>query len=177
MKKVLRFCVIELIFIYLFTQLVLSPCIWIPTGSMSPTIPAGSLIAVCKDFMMQSGYDRGDIILFYSSQNIKLCKRIIALGGETIEIRDGVTYIDGTVLNETYAVGMEEVEDFGPYTVPEDSFFCMGDNRLDSMDSRYWDDPAVSKEDVVGKAVVMWFENKSGICWKMFQTFQYSEEQ
>ena len=81
-------------------------------------------------------------------------KRIIGLPGETVEIRDGHIYIDGSsepledVETKEYMVG-----NYGPYTVPEGCYFVMGDNRNDSKDSRYWINPYVSKDKILGKAV------------------------
>ena len=104
----------------------------IPSGSMENTIMTGDRVDESQLFI----------------------KRIIGLPGETVEIRDGHIYIDGSsepledVETKEYMVG-----NYGPYTVPEGCYFVMGDNRNDSKDSRYWINPYVSKDKILGKAV------------------------
>lgn len=70
--------------------------------------------------------------------------------------KDGYMYIDGTILEETYLKEPMEGE-FGPFTVPEDSYFVMGDNRNNSWDSRYWTDSFVDKKEIVGRAEFEYF--------------------
>ena len=100
--------------------------------------------------------ERFDIIIFKfpDDESQLFIKRLIGLPGETVEIRDGHIYIDGfsepleDVETKEYMVG-----NYGPYTVPEGCYFVMGDNRNDSKDSRYWINPYVSKDKILGKAV------------------------
>ena len=77
-------------------------------------------------------------------------KRVIGLPGETVEIKGGEVYIDGEVLEEPY-LDVETIGDFGPYEVPEESYFMMGDNRNDSQDSRYWNNTFVKRNKILGK--------------------------
>ncbi len=76
-----------------------------------------------------------------------LIKRVVAVGGQTIDLRDGKLYVDGVERDEPYTLGKatESLSDITgsaqisyPYTVPEGSVFCMGDNRTNSLDSRYF---------------------------------------
>ncbi len=92
---------------------------------------------------------RGDIIVFQFPQDPSkdFIKRCIATGGETIQIKDKVVYVNGRALDEPYAIhsdptvrpaGFDYRDNFGPYTVPQGDLFMMGDNRDNSNDSRYW---------------------------------------
>jgi signal peptidase I len=79
-------------------------------------------------------------------------KRVIGLPGETIEGIDGYVYINGEKIEETYVKSLLE-ENFGPYTIPENCYFMMGDNRSMSFDSRLWENKYVSIDKIVGKAM------------------------
>lgn len=125
----------------------------VPTGSMENTIMPGSRIIINRLAYLTDEPQRGDVISFWYPDNEEenYLKRIIGLPGETVEGKDGKIYIDGEELEETY---IKEVsyQDFGPYLVPEDSYFVMGDNRNDSWDSRYWKNKFVEKKAIVGRA-------------------------
>ena len=130
----------------------------VPTGSMETTIMKGSRIIINRLSYVNASPERGDIIAFYFPDDGKslYLKRIIGLPGETIEGIDGLVYINGEPLREDYI--REEInEDFGPYVIPEDSWFVMGDNRNNSLDSRYWNDKFVEKDEIVGRAEVEYF--------------------
>ncbi len=130
----------------------------VPSGSMETTIMTGSRIIVNRLAYIAGEPQRGDIIAFYYPDDGKTIylKRIIGLPGEKIEGIDGTIYIDGTPLMESYI--REETEgDFGPYVVPEDGFFVMGDNRNNSMDSRFWKNKFVEKSEIVGRAEMEYF--------------------
>ena len=124
--------------------------------SMQPTLSDGDNLIVDKLSYRFHDPERFDIIVFpfQFQDNTYYIKRIIGLPGETVEIRDGHIYIDGSsepledVETKEYMVG-----NYGPYTVPEGCYFVMGDNRNDSKDSRYWINPYVSKDKILGKAV------------------------
>ena len=91
-------------------------------------------------------------------------KRVIGLPGETVTVKDGKIYIDGKEQTQAVSFCPEEMAgSFGPYEVPEDSYFVMGDNRNNSLDSRYWDNTYVKKEAILAKAGFRyWPLNKVG---------------
>lgn len=97
---------------------------------------------------------QGDIIYFRSKEeggDVVLVKRIIGTPGDVVEEKDGVIYINGAPLQENYLNEQPEPLDFGPYIVPADSYFVLGDNRNHSHDSRYWEYPFVNKSDILAK--------------------------
>ena len=104
--------------------------------------------------------ERYDIIIFkYPDDESQLfIKRLIGLPGETVEIRDGKVYIDGSSepLDDSF-VPDTPTGNYGPYTVPEDCYFMLGDNRENSRDSRYWNNTFVTFDEIVGKAVIRYF--------------------
>lgn len=132
----------------------------IPTASMEPTIPAGSVV-MCDRVQYGVGGrtpQRQDIIIFWSDQMDEyLCKRVIGMPGDTVMIQDGIVYINDTVLKEPYVVN-NKIETIGPFEVPDNSYFVMGDNRPDSYDSRYWQDPFVDADDIDGRVILLNFE-------------------
>ena len=85
-------------------------------------------------------------------------KRVIGLPGEVVEIKDGKVYIDGspTPLDDSF-IPEKMVGSYGPYTVPENCYFMLGDNRNDSKDSRSWKNKFVRFDQLVGKAVVRYY--------------------
>lgn len=128
----------------------------VPSGSMESTIMTGSRIIINRLAYLSGTPERGDIISFHCPDDadpnaIPYLKRIIALAGETIEGKDGKIYINGNILNEPY-ISDHSFEDFGPYTVPGDSCFVMGDNRSNSWDSRFWTNKFVSYDVIAGRA-------------------------
>lgn len=131
----------------------------VPTGSMETTIMPGSRMIGFRVAYLFSEPKRGDIMIFkYPDDPSQLfVKRVIGLPGETVEIVDGITYINGEMLEEDYInpdywLTPVENEDYGPYTVPEDSYFMMGDNRGNSRDSRKWNNKFLNRSGIVGKA-------------------------
>ncbi len=128
----------------------------IPSGSMENTIMPGDRIIGNRLAYIAGDPERFDVIIFrYPDDESQLfIKRIIGLPGETVEIRDGKIYINGS------SQPLDDVEtketmvgSFGPYTVPEDSYFVMGDNRNNSLDSRYWENTFVTRDEILGEAV------------------------
>jgi len=135
----------------------------IPSGSMRDTLLLGDYIFVNKLIYKFIEPKRGDIVIFkYPLQDNETgivksiketyelivlrkkvqrkdyIKRIIAVPGDVVTGRDGAVFVNDEVYEEPYVRG-KDYEPFGPYKVPEGSYFVMGDNRSDSRDSRDWD--------------------------------------
>lgn len=148
----------------------------IPSGSMIPTFEIGDRIFVNK-FLYGARVpftkirlpglrtpERGDIIVFISTETPKkdFVKRLIAMGGETVGIKDGSICIDGKAVREPASLRSFYYYNKGDYgkegltiTVPKDSYFVMGDNSASSRDSRYWG--FVPKENVLGKVILIYW--------------------
>lgn len=148
----------------------------IPTGSMRPTLLEGDLILVNKfiygakipftsDLRLPPVRDlkRGDVIVFVYPEDPQkdFIKRLVALPGETVEIKNGTIYINGQPLTDSvfgrifyYSLGDFEKPNF-KINIPEDSYFVLGDNSASSKDSRYWG--FVPHKNILGKALIIYF--------------------
>ncbi len=154
----------------------------IPSGSMIPTFNIGDRIFVNK-FLYSARIPfvnwrlpildikepkRGDIIVFISPEEPKkdFVKRLIAFGGENVEIKDGKILINGRTSEEPFFKGVYyyNAGDYGQegkvIKVPPDSYFALGDNSANSRDSRYWG--FIPKKNLVGKAVLIY--------WPLYRT-------
>ena len=162
------------IVVALIIAIFLKTCIFanivIPTGSMLNTIQEGDRIIASRLAYINDEPQRYDIIIFrYPDDETQLfAKRIIALPGETIEVKNGIVYITDKNGNKSTArtdfiTNCIPTGNFGPYTVPLGSYFVMGDNRNDSWDSRYWDNKTVKKEKIIGKVKFRYFPNPGKI--------------
>lgn len=90
-----------------------------------------------------------------------LIKRVVAVGGQTVEIRGGVLLVDGAAVDEPYVIPGRVAADYGPVTVPEDHVFVLGDNRTQSEDSRAFG--AIPESSIVGRAFVrLWPPSRLG---------------
>ncbi|MCX7682532.1 MAG: signal peptidase I [Anaerolineae bacterium] len=114
---------------------------WIPSGSMIPTLEPGDRVLVLKFWyhLPNTSPKRGDIVVFKYPVDPRrdFVKRIVGLPGDVVEMRRGVVYVNGISLSEPYVVNHDEF-DMPPVEVPKGNYFCMGDNRPNSQDSRYW---------------------------------------
>lgn len=127
---------------------------WLPVlqiygSSMTPTLNEGEVVVSVKG----SSFKQGDLIAFYYGNKI-LVKRCIATPGQWVDIdEDGNVYVDGNRLNEPYV----KEKAFGdcdiklPYQVPEDRYFCMGDHRETSVDSRNSSVGCIAEEQIIGR--------------------------
>ena len=135
---------------------VLVATIWMPVlqiygGSMTPTLNEGDIVVSIKG----SDFEPGDLVAFYLGNKI-LVKRCIAGPGQWVDIDDdGNVSVDGKLLEEPYltekSLGGSNIE--LPYQVPDNRYFCMGDHRSTSVDSRHKEVGCVSEEQIVGKIV------------------------
>lgn len=113
----------------------------IPTGSMESTIMIGDRVLAEKISYHFRDPKPGDVIVFDdpTARHPQLIKRIIAVGGQEIDIRDDRVYIDGEAIDEPYVHGLPTTvgTERMPFTVPEGYVWVMGDNRPNSGDSRF----------------------------------------
>ena len=132
----------------------------IPSPSMDNTIMTGDRIFGNRLAYVLGDPQRFDIVIFrYPDDESQLfIKRIIGLPGETVEITDGKVYIDGseTPLDDSFTPETP-TGNYGPYTVPENCYFMLGDNRNNSKDSRFWQNTYVERDAILGKAVLKYF--------------------
>ncbi|MHB8264082.1 MAG: signal peptidase I [Acidimicrobiales bacterium] len=133
---------------------------YIPSGSMEPTLMIGDRILVDKlSFQFGGHVTTGDIVVFkrppwanVGPPNIKyLVKRVIGLPGETISSHAGQVYIDGHLLKEPFLPKGTITQGIKTLTIPKNHYFVMGDNRVDSEDSRFFG--PIPGSLIVGKVV------------------------
>lgn len=121
----------------------------VPTGSMLDTIQEGDMLIGEKVTLRWDAPSAGDVVTFDSplEPGTVLIKRVVASEGQVIDLRGGVLYVDGVAQDEPYTEGKptESLSSLQgsaqiqyPYTVPDGCVFCMGDNRTNSLDSRYF---------------------------------------
>ncbi|MBW2636913.1 MAG: signal peptidase I [Deltaproteobacteria bacterium] len=181
--------IIIAILIALFIRTFLVQAFKIPSGSMKETLLIGDHILVNKfiygltiPFLRKtlvpvSDPERGDVVVFiYPIDRSKdFIKRVVGIAGDTIEIKNKKIFINGAPSNDAHGVykdnliyprAMQPRDNFGPVTVPEGSLFVMGDNRDQSLDSRFWG--FVNLKDVLGQAFIIywsWNTNESDVRW------------
>jgi signal peptidase I len=129
--------------------------------SMQPTLQDGDRLLINKFSLLFDTPKKGDVITFRdpSDPNRYLVKRVIGLPGDTVEIRNGVLYVNGTAMQEPYINSRIEDGDFGPVRVKEGTVFVMGDNRhrFASRDSRYESVGLVPFDLIDGKVeLILW---------------------
>ena len=162
----------------------------IPSGSMKPTLLVGDHILVNKfiygvkvpfsniTLIPVKDPKRGDIVVFKFPEDPKkdFIKRVIAVAGDTVQIRNKKVYINDKPMEDPYGThldphlipgGARPRDNLGPVAVPPNSLFVMGDNRDHSYDSRFWG--FVNQSAVKGKAFIIywsWDKENSGIRWR-----------
>lgn len=132
---------------------------YIPSGSMEPTLEINDRLVVEKVSYYFNLPERGDIVVFWPPESLfppgkrrdAFIKRVIGLPGDTVEVRNGQVIVDGEVLQEDYIKAPPNYQ-WGPETVPAESYLVLGDNRNSSYDSHAWG--YVPRENIIGRAVV-----------------------
>lgn len=152
----------------------------IPTGSMEPNLLIGDHLLVNKFVYAPTAtaferallpvgeVARGDILVFKFPEEPErdFIKRVVGLPGERLELRDGVVWVDGNRLDESYlidrgltplpgAIALDRRGNYGPVVIPGGHYFMMGDNRGNSQDSRWWG--ALPHENLKGRATVIYW--------------------
>lgn len=129
---------------------------YIPSASMEDTLMVHDIILANRLF---DKVERYDIVVFYSPDNPDelMIKRVIGLPGETIVVADGNVYADGVELDESFIREPMEPYGDGIFEVPEDCYFMMGDNRNNSLDSRFWRNKYVPYDNIVSVATCRLF--------------------
>jgi signal peptidase I len=175
------------ILLALFIRTFLVQAFKIPSGSMLPTLLIGDHLLVNKlsyglriPFagkrifqVFQPAHDDVIVFVFPEDRSKDFIKRVKALAGETIEIRNKVVYINGHPIDDPHAHFKDKNlqrgtprDNFGPFTVPEGQVFVMGDNRDHSHDSRFWG--TVPIDDILGKAFILYWSWDSDAFWPRF---------
>ena len=158
----------------------------IPSGSMIPTLIIGDHILVNKfiyglhlpftdaTVFAMTLPKRGDVIVFkYPEDESKdFIKRVIGEPGDTLEVKDKELYVNGKTLNEPYVIhqdptifpkGNQPRDNLGPVTVPAGDYFVMGDNRDQSLDSRFWG--FVKEDKIIGRAFRVYWSCDAKESW------------
>jgi signal peptidase I len=148
----------------------------IPSASMEPTLEVGDMVLVNRFIYHFENPHRGDIIVFHppgvgdeavkgdtTEASVNYIKRVVGLPGETVQILHGQVlicqrpHVGCYVLHEPYLDQAENQDtgNFGPYVVPQGDYFVMGDNRDDSLDSRFWG--PVPRRNIIGEAFLIYW--------------------
>ncbi len=125
------------------------------SGSMEPKLIIGKTVIYNRLAYVKAEPQRGDIIAFHSDEfNLEFVKRVIGIPGDTIEFHNGFVYINGCKADESAYIS-ENVETNSPktFTVPDNCVFVLGDNRENSHDARYWENPYISYNAIEGRYI------------------------
>lgn len=133
---------------------------FIPSDSMLPTLHIGDRVVVEKISYYLESPKTGDIVVFSPPEQLQeqgftqdqaFIKRIIGLPGQTVTVKKGLVYLNDKALVEKYIAEPPQYQ-WGPYRVPENQYFVMGDNRNNSNDSSQWG--FLPKQNIIGRAIV-----------------------
>lgn len=138
----------------------------ISSDSMAPTLRTGDRVLVDARAFATSAPQRGDLVVFTEAPNFMLVKRVIGLGGDTLDFTNDGIVLDGRGLKESYIAPPDPAGNtqrvFPEHTVGPGDVFLLGDNRDNSYDSRYFGD--ISDKAVVGKVIgIYWSQDRSRI--------------
>jgi len=164
---------------------------WVPSGSMLPTIQIGDHIFVNKlayavrvplvgtELLKVGDLERNEIVVFVSpvDPSTDLIKRVIAIPGDTVEIRDKKVFVNGAAIADTEAHFVDATihptgdrDNMTPRTVPEGKFFVLGDNRDRSYDSRFWGFADINQ--IKGKATFVYWSRDTSQGWLAMPRFE-----
>ncbi len=162
-KTIITYLVIILIVI-LIRVFLIDP-VRVDGASMNTTLADGEIMILNKIVYKKEDIKRFDIVVIKQDDK-HIIKRVVGLPGETIEYKDNILYINGKEMKDPYPSTKTDdfsIEDVGHTKIPGDTYFVMGDNRSDSLDSRYPSVGVIKKENIVGRArLVIWPFNKFG---------------
>lgn len=125
----------------------------ISSGSMDNTLLKDDTIVYSKHEYTKADPERGDIVVFNLEGVEQLVsKRVIGMPGDSVELIEGVVYINGDRLEEPYisSATLDTTKNM-EFKVPMGKYFLLGDNRGNSFDSRYWENPYIDREEIVGR--------------------------
>jgi signal peptidase I len=150
---------VSFVLVFGFVRPVVASPFYVGSASMVPTLKVWDRVLINKLAYDLEGPQRGDIVLFESPDGGEepLIKRVVALPGDRLQLRGGALFVNGSKVDESYlrretcARGMPKTCSFGPKTVPENHVFVMGDNRTNSLDSRFFG--PVPEENLIGEAL------------------------
>lgn len=133
--------------------------------SMDTTLQNGEVMLLNKIVYKRHDIKRFDIVVIKEGNKL-IIKRVIGLPGETVEYKDNQLYINGEKIDDPYPSTPTDnfsIEDIGHKKVPGDTYFVMGDNRSDSLDSRYASVGVINKSQILGRArFIIWPINRFG---------------
>lgn len=151
-------CLITFAVTFVFFKTVI---LWgiVPSESMKPTLNISDVVVVNGLAYINKEPVRGDIVVFKGTDGDMagktIVKRIIGVPGDNIIFYEGNVYMNGKLYKEDYLPEQGITYKGTNNTVPEDAYFVMGDNRMNSEDSRYWNNPYLSKENIKGKVIAI----------------------
>lgn len=156
---------LAIILIVVLIRIFLIDPVRVDGASMNTTLADGEIMILNKIVYKKEDIKRFDIVVIKQDDK-HIIKRVVGLPGEIIEYKDNILYINGKEMKDPYPSTKTDdfsIEDVGHTKIPGDTYFVMGDNRSDSLDSRYPSVGVIKKENIVGRArLVIWPFNKFG---------------